>query len=105
MVSLVTGAVMTVVALLEGDMGWPGLAGLAPLAALAFLPQTLGWLVITANLPQVRVGVAGLVLLLQPILSVLLSRWIFNEVFQPHQVAGAIVTLASVYVGSTRGKG
>ncbi|MCC7441157.1 MAG: DMT family transporter [Bdellovibrionales bacterium] len=101
-VTAVSGLLMAGAAALEGDLGWPGAVKLGPLLGLALLPQVAGWLMITAYLPRVPVGVAGLILLLQPVLSVLLSRWLFNEVFQAHQIAGAALTLAAVYAGSTR---
>jgi drug/metabolite transporter (DMT)-like permease len=68
---------------------------------LAALAQCLGWWTISASLPKVRGAVGALVLLLQPALSAIWAALLFGESLEPLQIAGALVTLGAVYVGST----
>jgi len=79
--------------------GWPGWAALALLALIA---QILGWWAITTSVSRVPASVAGLVLMLQPVLATLWSVLLFDERLLPLQILGALITLAAIYAGSVR---
>ena len=80
----------------------PTLAVWALLLLLALVAQSLGWWAISKSLVHVRGSVAGLLLLLQPVLATVWSVLLFGENLEPLQVLGALVTLGAIYVGSTR---
>jgi drug/metabolite transporter (DMT)-like permease len=71
------------------------------LAGLALAAQVAGWMLITTGLPRVPVSRAGLLLLLQPTLSTLWGMALLGERLSLAQAAGAAVTLAAIYLGST----
>lgn len=78
---------------------WPGWAMLVLLALVA---QVLGWWAISASVGRVKASIAGLVLMLQPVLATIWSALLFDETLTPLQTLGALVTLAAIYVGSMR---
>ena len=75
-----------------------GAWGLALL--LAVVAQSLGWWAISRVVPIVRGAVAGLILLLQPVLATVYGWLLFGERLEPLQIAGAGLTLAAIYLGS-----
>ena len=72
------------------------------LVVLALVAQALGWWSITSSLPHLRGSRSGLALLLQPVLATVWGVVFFGEHLAPVQVAGAVVTIAAIYVGSAR---
>jgi drug/metabolite transporter (DMT)-like permease len=72
------------------------------LILLGVLPQSIGWWAISDTLPRVPGAVAGLVLLLQPVLATVWGVLLFGETLTPLQVTGAAVTLGAIYFGSVR---
>lgn len=69
-------------------------------AALAIAAQFVGWWTISHSIPRVPGAVGGLILLLQPALATIWGALIFNERLEPLQIAGVILTLTAVYLGS-----
>jgi len=85
-------------ATVEAELVLPGGAlawGL--LLALALVAQVIGWSVITTSIPRVPGSLAGLVLLLQPVLATVWGVLIFGELLRPLQILGALVTLGAIY--------
>lgn len=70
------------------------------LLGLGVLVQAAGWWVITAGLRHVKGSTAGLVLLLQPVLATVWGMLLFGEVFTWRQIAGAVLTLGAIALGT-----
>lgn len=79
---------------------WPAHAWLA---ALALAPQAVGWLFITAALPRLPVLETSVLLLGQPLLTVLWASLLFNEALSRVQWTGAMLVLAGVGLLSMKG--
>jgi drug/metabolite transporter (DMT)-like permease len=82
------------------DPVWPGAAWLI---ALAMSSQVLGWLLITISLPRLPAALTSLLLMIQPIGSLILGAIIFGESPSLLQLLGVIVVLGAV-VYATRGR-
>ena len=74
---------------------WPALGWLA---LLALTSQVVGWLLITASMPQLAAGMIGALLLIQPAGSVALSYLILGERPSLLQLAGVALVLTGVVV-------
>ena len=59
-------------------------------------------MIITRALPRVSVSFAGLALLLQPALSYVWDILFFNKIVTAVSISGLGLTLAAIYLGSTR---
>jgi drug/metabolite transporter (DMT)-like permease len=86
----------------SGELAVPGTRDLLLLGALALGPQILGWLLIVRGLQTAPVSRAGLVLLAQPALATVWGALFFDEMLTPRQVAGAVLTLVAIALGSRR---
>jgi drug/metabolite transporter (DMT)-like permease len=62
--------------------------------------QVLGGVLISSALAFVSAVRVGLILLLQPTLSYAWDVWFFDHPMTPVQVAGAVIALIAIYVGS-----
>ncbi len=74
---------------------------LLSLLSLGLFSQVLGWVVIATALPRLRASLAGLLLLLQPLLAFVWDVLFFDRPADPVNVAGVAVTLGAIYLGST----
>lgn len=74
------------------------------LAALALTSQVVGWLLISLSLPRLPAAVTSMILLLQPVGAMVLSRIVLEERPSPAQIAGAALILVGV-ITATRGRG
>ncbi len=90
------------IAVEERPVAPPSATAWALLLLLALIAQSLGWWAISKSVVHIRGAVAGLILLLQPVLAMVWSVLLFGESLQPLQVLGALVTLGAIHVGSTR---
>lgn len=79
---------------------WPGHGWLL---ALALLPSTLGWLLISKALPRLPGLETSVLLLMQPVLTVIWGVLIFNELLSPVQWAGVLIVLGGIGVLSISG--
>jgi len=79
----------------------PGAWGLTLL--LAVVAQSLGWWAISRAVAALRGAVAGLILLLQPVLATIYGWLLFDERLGALQILGAGITLVAIYAGSTGG--
>lgn len=72
------------------------------LLALGVVCQVFGWLLITRGLPGVVAAIAGLLLLLQPALSLSWDFLFFDLALGLWQLLGVALALAGIYIGSVR---
>ncbi len=103
-VSLCTALLLVFLNLLEGhSFVIPDQRTLWLLIAYGVLCQVLGWLLITHGLPGIAAGLAGLLLLLQPTLSVTWDMLFFDLELNNWQWFGLLLALTGIYFGSLRG--
>lgn len=79
---------------------WPGHGWLL---TLAITSQVVGWLLIAVSLPRVPAALTSVILLLQPVASVLLSAAVLDERPSPVQLLGCAIVLAGV-LAATAGR-
>lgn len=79
---------------------WPGHGWLI---ALALVAQVLGWLLISASLPRIPALETSVVLLIQPMLTVLWGWLLFSEHLSIIQWTGVVLVLGGVSVISIFG--
>lgn len=99
-------AVAAVVSIAMGP--WSGGIDLVPawpahgwLVALALTSQVVGWLLIAVSLPRVPAVLTSVILLLQPVASVLLAAAVLAERPSPLQLLGCVIVLAGVVAATT----
>jgi drug/metabolite transporter (DMT)-like permease len=94
-------AVSVVAGLIIGDARlvpvWPGGGWLA---VLALTSQVLGWLLITVSLPRLPAAITSLLLMIQPIGSMILGAIIFSESPTALQLVGAVLVLGTVVLAT-----
>jgi drug/metabolite transporter (DMT)-like permease len=76
------------------DAGW--------LVAYGVFGQVLGWVLISSSISKVRASKVGLVLLLQPVCAFVWDVLFFGRRFTLVEIAGAVLALAAIYLGSVR---
>jgi drug/metabolite transporter (DMT)-like permease len=80
-----------------GDIDWvPDLEAQAWLVLLALSSQVLGWLLISVSLPRLPALLTSILLMLQPVGTVLLGVLIFSEAPSAVQLTGVVIVLAGV---------
>ncbi len=78
---------------------WPGAAWLI---TLALTSQVLGWMLITISLPRLPAALTSLLLMIQPIGSLILGAIIFGESPSTLQLLGVLVVLGAVVFATRR---
>jgi drug/metabolite transporter (DMT)-like permease len=78
---------------------WPSAGWLI---VLALTSQVIGWLLITSSLPRLPAAVTSLLLMIQPIGSMVLGAVIFSESPSVLQLAGVVLVMAAVVFATTR---
>ena len=73
------------------------------LLALALLAQVFGWLLIASALPRLPALETSVMLLLQPALTIVWAKLIFDERLSPLQWLGAAIVLVGVALAGARG--
>lgn len=73
------------------------------LALLALSSQVVGWLLISVSLPRLPAAVTSLLLLIQPVSSVILAAIILGEMPSTVQLLGVVIILAVVVFATSRG--
>ena len=81
----------------------PDLQSALSLIALGLFSQTIGWLLITHALPRIPVGIAGLILLLQPSLAFVWDVLFFDRQTSSLAWGGVALVLSAIYLGATSG--
>jgi drug/metabolite transporter (DMT)-like permease len=80
-----------------GDIDWvPGAESQAWLVLLALSSQVLGWLLISVSLPRLPAVLTSILLMLQPVCTVLLGAVLLSEAPSAVQLSGVAVVLAGV---------
>jgi len=103
MVSIVSTAFMAAeAARLNQSFHIPDLQTGLSLLGYALFSQVLGWTLITKAVPVIRASLAGLLLLLQPSLAFVWDVLFFDLKFSGTNIAGAVLAIAAIYLGSTR---
>ncbi len=77
----------------------PDARSLAALVALGLFCQVGGWLLITRGMPFLPAALVGLLLLLQPSMSIVWDMLIFGLRLNAWQYAGALIALIGIYLG------
>lgn len=99
-VTICCGLILGLINVLEGNsFAIPDTQSLAALIALGLLCQVLGWLLITRGMPFLPAAIVGLLLLLQPALSIVWDYLIFALRLDGLQLAGAALALIGIYLG------
>ena len=95
--------VASLIGIVVGDArfvpAWPGAGWLA---VLALTSQVLGWLLITISLPRLPAAITSLLLMIQPIGSMVFGAVIFAESPSALQLLGVVLVMAAVAF-ATRG--
>ena len=79
--------------------GWPAQGWLV---LLALTSQVLGWMLISTSLPRLPAAVTSIVLLAQPVASVLLAMVLLGEDPSVVQVGGVAIVLSGIAVATMR---
>jgi drug/metabolite transporter (DMT)-like permease len=88
-----------------GDVDWvPGVEAQAWLVLLALSSQVLGWLLISVSLPRLPAVLTSIVLMLQPVSTVLLGALLLSEAPSPVQLSGVGIVLAGVALATLRAR-
>jgi drug/metabolite transporter (DMT)-like permease len=86
-----------------GDIDWvPGPESQAWLVLLALSSQVLGWLLISVSLPRLPALLTSIVLMLQPVSTVLLGAVLLSEAPSAVQLVGVAIVIAGVAVATVR---
>jgi drug/metabolite transporter (DMT)-like permease len=86
-----------------GDIDWvPGLESQAWLLILALSSQVVGWLLISVSLPRLPAVLTSILLMLQPVGSVILGTMLLSEAPSTVQLAGVVVVLGGVAVATVK---
>ncbi len=80
----------------------PGLESQAWLITLALSSQVVGWLLISVSLPRLPAVITSIVLMLQPVATVILGAVLLEEAPSPVQLSGVAVVLAGVVFATVR---
>jgi len=72
------------------------------LLTLAITSQVIGWLLISVSLPRVPAALTSVILLLQPVASVVLAAAVLDERPSRVQLAGCVIVLGGVVVATAR---
>src|SRR6056297_3099875 len=99
-VTILTGLMLGAINIAEGHgFAIPDTQSLLALIALGVVCQVLGWLAITRGMPGLPASLVGLLLLLQPTLSMVWDVLMFDLRLGPMQFAGAGLALVGIYIG------
>jgi drug/metabolite transporter (DMT)-like permease len=104
-----TAVTAAIVGLVVGDLDpTPEIASLAWLAALGITSQSAGYLLISLSLPRLPAVLTSIILLAQPVVTVVLSIMLLSEEPSRIQLAGVVLVIggiffATVATGRTRG--
>jgi len=104
--SITSAFIMFVVLNFEGlNITIPSTQSLLSLLILGIVCQVFGWLLITQSMPKLPASIVGMVLLLQPALSMLWDVLFFDRPTGLIDIIGLIMVLAGVYLATLRKAG
>lgn len=100
-VSLICSILLAILVVIEGNsFAIPNLKSAFALLALGIFCQVVGWLLITTALPKLTASIVGVILLLQPALSMLWDTLFFGRPTTLLDVMGSILVLAGIYLAT-----
>jgi drug/metabolite transporter (DMT)-like permease len=101
-----TAAVAVVVGLVGGDLNLtPSAASLGWLAILGLTSQSAGYLLISLSLPRLPAVVTSIILLAQPVATVVLSMALLGESPSPTQLGGVAFVVGGIAIATLPGRG
>ncbi len=81
----------------------PNVKSLILMILYGFFSQFAAWIIISNALPKVKVSLAGLLILMQPILSYVWDVLIFHRPINLIEGGGVLIALSAIYIGSLKG--
>ena len=103
LISLSSAAIMSLIAAANHEsFAIPNTGSWGGLTAYGLFSQVAGWMLIARGMALVELSVAGLILLLQPLLSIVWDVIFFSRPLTSWEVTGAALALFGIYLGSTR---
>ncbi|NWA01392.1 DMT family transporter [Pseudomonas gingeri] len=75
---------------------------LVMLIVYGVLVQFVGWLMVNRSIGAISLGLAGLILLLEPVITYFIDVVFLHKATSLMQMTGAAVTVVAVYIGSIR---
>lgn len=105
MVYLSAAAVfLLVTSLLDAEsLSIPDMRNLFGLLTYGFLVQGLAWLMVSYAVPHMKASLAGLILLLEPILTYLVDILFLSAKADLFSIIGCVITIVAIYIGSQYG--
>jgi drug/metabolite transporter (DMT)-like permease len=101
-----TAAVAVLVGLVGGDLDLvPAPASLAWLALLGLTSQSAGYLLISLSLPRLPAVVTSIILLTQPVASVILAMVLLGEAPSWIQLTGVALVVGGIAIATLSGRG
>jgi len=64
--------------------------------------QFVGWLLVNRSIGAISLGLAGLILLLEPVITYFVDVAFLGKASSALQIAGALLTIFAVYIGSIK---
>jgi drug/metabolite transporter (DMT)-like permease len=96
---------LVVLSALAPEPFWPpDMRALGFLLVLGILGQAIAWWGIAWAMKRIAIHHTALILLMQPVLSILWGFLLFGEALVHSQIIGAAITLSAIYAGSIRRK-
>jgi drug/metabolite transporter (DMT)-like permease len=96
-----TAVVGTMAGLIIGDLDpIPAATSLAWLALLGLTSQSLGYLLISLSLPRLPAVLTSIILLAQPVATVVLSIGLLHEAPSPPQLIGVVLVIGGIAVAT-----
>lgn len=75
---------------------------LVMLVIYGVLVQFVGWLLVNRSIGSISLGLAGLILLLEPVITYFIDVAFLNKASSALQISGALLTIFAVYIGSIK---
>lgn len=101
-----TAAVAVLIGLVGGDLDLtPAPASLAWLALLGLTSQSAGYLLISLSLPRLPAVVTSIILLTQPVVSVILAMVLLGEAPSWLQLVGVALVVGGIAIATLSGRG
>lgn len=66
------------------------------------LVQFVGWLLVNRSIGAISLGLAGLILLLEPVITYFIDVTFLGKASSTLQICGALLTIFAVYIGSIK---
>lgn len=101
--SLWSGLVMLAYALLSGEsLAIVDSQTLLMLVIYGVMVQFVGWLMVNRSIGFISLGLAGLILLLEPVITYFVDVVFLHKASSAMQIGGALLTVVAVYIGSLK---